>query len=53
LLSQISDQIEVRLDGIMVGLEGKVAAAKAKYNALQKDLKNAQDDNIQKLKSYR
>jgi succinoglycan biosynthesis transport protein ExoP len=53
LLAQINRQIEGRLDGIMVGFEGKVAAAKAKWDKLEDDLKKAQEADIQKFAKYR
>jgi capsular exopolysaccharide synthesis family protein len=53
LISQVSQQIEGRLDGIMVGLEAKVAAAKAKRDTLEDELKAAQEMDIKKFKEYR
>jgi len=53
LLRQIGAQIEGRLNGIMVGFDSKLMAAKAKYDKLEEDLETAQENDIQKFKQYR
>jgi len=53
LAAQITSQIEGRLNGIMVGFQSKVMAAKAKWDKLEEDLKTAQENDIQKFRQYR
>jgi len=53
VISNINEQIEARMDGVLKGLEISVASKKATADHLQKQVDDAKDTDAKKMEQYR